>query len=198
MRARKTSSSVGCAVRRRDDVEAGVAEVADPAGERPVAAAAPVTVTTAPSTSPPMRAAAVAASVADPNASVTRSPASDSLSAGAVSSAMTRAVVHDHDALGELVGLVEVVRGEEDRRAGRPAQVDDVLPEVGAAVRVEAGRRLVEEQQLGAVDEPERDVEPALLAARERLHLPVRDLVELERLDELGGPRAGSRDGPVP
>ena len=52
-------------------------------------------------------------------------------------------------------------------------------------MRVEPGRRLVEEEQLGSVDEAECDVEPALLPARERLHLSRRDLVEFERLDEL-------------
>ncbi|GAA4374322.1 hypothetical protein GCM10023152_16990 [Agromyces bauzanensis] len=65
-------------------------------------------------------------------------------------------------------------------------------------MRVEARRRLVEEQQLGAVDEAECDVEPALLAARERLHLPIGDLREFERLDELLGARPRLAAAQVP
>ena len=60
------------------------------------------------------------------------------------------AVVDHHDPLGERVGLVEVVRGEHDRRAVLGAQAQDVLLQVGPALRVEAGRRLVEEEQLAA------------------------------------------------
>ena len=56
------------------------------------------------------------------------------------------AVVDDHDATGEGVGLLEVVRGEHDRAAALGVQPADLLLEVGAVLRVEAGRRLVEEE----------------------------------------------------
>jgi hypothetical protein len=39
------------------------------------------------------------------------------------------------------------------------------LPRLAAGGGVEAGRRLVEEDELGVADEREREVEPALLAA---------------------------------
>ena len=42
------------------------------------------------------------------------------------------------------VGLVEVVRGEEDGGAAPVAQVGDVGPEVRAGLRVQPGGRLVE------------------------------------------------------
>src|SRR6185503_643693 len=52
------------------------------------------------------------------------------------------AVVDDEDAVAERVRLVEVVGGEEDGGAVAIAQAADVAPQVGAAVRIEAGRRL--------------------------------------------------------
>ena len=56
------------------------------------------------------------------------------------------ATVEDPDPVGELVGLLEVLRGQQHRHA-----VGDLLahdrPQVATAARVEAGRRLVEEDQ---------------------------------------------------
>ena len=49
------------------------------------------------------------------------------------------------------------------------AQRADQLPELAPGLRVEAGRRLVQEEQLRPADDAERDVEPALLAAGERV-----------------------------
>ena len=72
-------------------------------------------------------------------------------------SARRRALAHDHavaqhgDPVGELLGLVEVVRRQQDRLAER-AQVADRVPRCAARARVEAGRRLVEEDQLGVAD----------------------------------------------
>ena len=60
------------------------------------------------------------------------------------------ALVDDDEPVGERVGLVEVVGGQEDGRAVLGAQPADQLPQVGAAARVEAGGRLVEEQHLRA------------------------------------------------
>ena len=66
----------------------------------------------------------------------------------------------------ELGGLVEVVGGEQD---GRPLgfQLTDEGPEVAPGLGVESRGRLVEEQQLGAADDAEGDVDPTTLAARE-------------------------------
>ena len=95
------------------------------------------------------------------------------------------AAVDDDDPVGEGVGLVEVVRGQEDRRALLAAQPRDVLPEVGAGLRVEAGGRLVEEDQRRRVDQPHHDVEAALLAAGHVLGHPPPEPVELELVEQL-------------
>ena len=72
------------------------------------------------------------------------------------------------------------------------AQVEDVLLQVGAVLRVQAGGRLVEEEQLGRVDQAHRDVEAAALAAGEGRHRPVGDLAQAQRVDQLVGPAAGA------
>ena len=95
------------------------------------------------------------------------------------------AVVDDDDAVAELVGLVEVVRGEEDGRAAPVAQVGDVGPQVRAGLRVQARGRLVEEHQGRLVDQAHGDVEPAPLATGHRLGLPVPQAVELELVEQL-------------
>ena len=91
----------------------------------------------------------------------------------------------DHgDAVGELLGLLHVVGGEEDRLA-EVAQARDHAPCLAAGRRVEAGGRLVEEEQLGVADQRDRDVEAALLAAGELAGALVRLLAEADVLDRL-------------
>jgi hypothetical protein len=58
------------------------------------------------------------------------------------------------------------VRREEYRLA-QLAQRGDQPPCLAARGGIEAGGRLVEEEQLGVADERQRDIEAALLAARE-------------------------------
>ena len=53
------------------------------------------------------------------------------------------------------------------------------------AAGIEARRRLVEEDELGVADERDAEVEPALLAAGERLHARVALLAEPDELDHL-------------
>ncbi len=55
------------------------------------------------------------------------------------------AVVDDHDPLGHRVGLVQIVGGEHDGHAVLPPEAEDVVPQVGPALRVEAGGGLIEE-----------------------------------------------------
>ena len=74
------------------------------------------------------------------------------------------AVVEDRDPAGELIGLLQVLRGEEDRDATRN-QVADDLPHGPAAARIEPGGRLVEEDQPRLADQGHREVEPAPHAA---------------------------------
>src|SRR5438876_580765 len=61
-------------------------------------------------------------------------------------------LVEDANPVG-LLGLLEVVRGQEDRGAARAADLAQVLPERAAAVLVESGRRLVQEEDRGIVQE---------------------------------------------
>jgi hypothetical protein len=68
------------------------------------------------------------------------------------------ALVDDQDPVGQRVRLVEVVRGQEHRRAAAVPQVADVLPEVRTRLRVEPSGRLVEEDQGRLVDQPHHDV----------------------------------------
>jgi hypothetical protein len=55
--------------------------------------------------------------------------------------------VQDGDAVAEAFGLVEPVRGEEDRDAALTELVDQHV-DVAGGDRIQTGRRLVEEQHL--------------------------------------------------
>ena len=70
--------------------------------------------------------------------------------------------VDDADAVGELVGLLEVLRREEDRHAQFRVQAPNLVPHARPTQRIESGRRLVEEQDLRVVDERGGEVEPPL------------------------------------
>ena len=79
----------------------------------------------------------------------------------------------DHaDAVGHLLGLVDVVRGQDDRHAA-VAQRAHQLPHVAPQLDVDAGRRLVEEQDSRLVRQRLGDQQPALHAARQRHDLAV-------------------------
>ena len=69
----------------------------------------------------------------------------------------------DAGAIAELRGLVEVVRGQQDRGALGLERPDE-LPELAPSLGVEARGGLVEEQQLGPPDDAEGDVDAALPA----------------------------------
>jgi hypothetical protein len=61
-------------------------------------------------------------------------------------------MVDDGDAVGELIGLLQVLRRQHDGRAVG-VQPADLLPQRDAAHRVEPGRGLVEEEHRRFVDE---------------------------------------------
>ena len=79
-------------------------------------------------------------------------------------------LVHHHQAIAELLRLVHVV-GRDDQRRAPLLQPVQAVPEEMARLGVKAGRRLVEDDQLGLVDERAGDRQPPLHAARERLDL---------------------------
>src|SRR5690606_40402812 len=87
------------------------------------------------------------------------------LQAAGVAAGDDLAPVDDDDVVGQAVGLLEVLRGEQQRRAPADQRVQH-LPQLVAGPGVEAGRRLVEEQHLRAGDQRRRQVEPAAYAAR--------------------------------
>ena len=99
-------------------------------------------------------------------------------------------VVEDHDVVGQPVGLLEVLRRQDD--GGAVAyEVAQLVPQPVAALRVEAGGRLVEEEHARAADEAGGEVEAAAHATGEGLHQRVGGIDEVELLEELAGPLAG-------
>ena len=80
--------------------------------------------------------------------------------------------------------LLHVVRGQEH---GAPLGLDDAdqVPEVVAGLRVEAGGRLVEEQDLRIVGERDREQQALRLAAGELAVVAVRHLLERAEADQL-------------
>ena len=96
------------------------------------------------------------------------------------------AVVDQHDVVGQRVGLFEVLRRQQQRHAFGD-ELADRRPHDLAAAWVEAGRRLVEHEQLRLVDQARGEIDAAALAAGEVLHEPVAELLDVEALDQLLG-----------
>ena len=102
-----------------------------------------------------------------------------------------RALGEDQDAVGELLRLVEVVGGEQDRRALEVGEPVHEVMELAPGVRVEAGGRLVEEQQLRPADDADRHVQAPPLPTGERGDLLIGELGQADHLEQLV-----DRDGP--
>jgi hypothetical protein len=100
------------------------------------------------------------------------------------------AAVDHRDAVGQALGLVEVLRGQQDGRALGDEALDR-LPQADAAARIQPGRRLVEEQHRRVRDQRGREVEPAAHAAGVGLGHALGCVGELEALEQLAG--AGRR-----
>jgi hypothetical protein len=95
------------------------------------------------------------------------------------------APVDDPDPVGELLGLLEVLGGEEDGDPLVAREMRNLIPERGPALDVEAGGRLVEEQNPGPVQEREREIEAALHPARVADDLAIGRLAQADALDQL-------------
>ena len=93
-------------------------------------------------------------------------------------------VIDHRDGVGQPVGLVESLRGEQHRGALRHAPLDR-LQEVCPAARVEAGGGLVEEDHRRRRDQRGGQIQPAAHAARVRARQAVGRLVQLEALEQL-------------
>ena len=96
------------------------------------------------------------------------------------------AVVDDGDRVGQLVRLLEVLRRQQERRA-LADEVADHVPHPDPAARVEARRRLVEDQQPRPADQGSTEVEAAAHAARVGLDDPVGGIGQLELLEQFVG-----------
>ena len=101
---------------------------------------------------------------------------------------LDRAVVHDHDLLGDVHRLLLIV-GDEDRRhvdlVVEPAQP---LAQLGAHARVERPEGLVEQQHLGLDRERPGERHALALAAGELARVAVREALELDQLEQLLDP----------
>jgi hypothetical protein len=80
------------------------------------------------------------------------------------------APVEDADALGQLLGLGQVVGAEQNRRVVRLAHLLDELLHLELRARVEPGRRLVEQQEDGRRQQRPRERDLLLHPAGEVLH----------------------------
>lgn len=97
------------------------------------------------------------------------------------------AVVDDRDVVGEVVGLLQVLGGQQQGGAAGDELLDD-LPELLAVARVEAGRGLVHEHHGRGDDQRGGEVEPAAHAARVRLGGAVPGPGQVELLQQLTRP----------
>ena len=91
------------------------------------------------------------------------------------------------------LGLVDVLGRDQHRPSGR-AQPVELLPDARPQQRVDPGRRLVEEQQGGIVDERARELETALHAAGQTPGSPAPDVPQVEELEDLAGPAPPARE----
>ena len=118
--------------------------------------------------SPAARSASAAAASAARRGSATRTASTSSptvaLSSRGRALGDDPPVVDDGDPLREAVGLVEVLRREQDGRA-LAAQLVDRAPELLPRARVQPGRGLVEQDHRRAADQARAEVEPAAHAA---------------------------------
>ena len=96
------------------------------------------------------------------------------------------AVVEYRDPVGELVGFLEVLGGEEHGDAAGHQAADD-LPHGAAAARVKPGRRLVEEDDLRVADQRHRQVQLPAHAAGVGRHELARRFRQVEPLKQPAG-----------
>ena len=101
-------------------------------------------------------------------------------------------LVDDRDPVGQLVGLVEILGGEQDRAAVGD-QAADRVPHLAAGARVKPRRRLVEEDQRRPRDQAGRQVQAPAHAPRELRDRLVGRVAQVELLEQPGGSGASVR-----
>ena len=92
---------------------------------------------------------------------------------------------HDRDAIAEDFGLFHVMGGQDDRFAALARALDEG-PEGVAGLGVEAGGRLVEEEDLGVVDQGGGEGDALLLAAGEGAEEGAGAVGEIDAGEECG------------
>ena len=119
---------------------------------------------------------------------LTRSATISTLAAGNqvihMADAPDLAVVQDRDAVADKLHVGELMRGQEDRPAFL-FQPQDQVADVAVRDRVKARRRLVEEQQLGIVDERLRDADALEHAFGERAQRLLAGSLQADHLQQL-------------
>jgi len=96
-----------------------------------------------------------------------------------------QAVADHRDPVGQVLRLVHVVRGQQDRLAERRQVLDD-LPRFVPGRGIESGRGLVKEQQVRVAGQGDGDIQPPLLSARQLQHPGITLGLEANHLDHLG------------
>ena len=99
------------------------------------------------------------------------------------------AMVNNHDAVGEFVGLLEILGGEQERGAALH-EVTNELPKLNAGPGIEAGGRLIEKEQPRSAEQRCAKVEPTPHTAGIRLHRPVGGISQRETFKGFGGATA--------
>ena len=97
-------------------------------------------------------------------------------------------VVDDHDLAGEMVGLIEVLGGQQHVGPGLHERPDRV-PQLDPAARIQARGRLVEQQQPRSADQARTEVKPPAHPPGIGASQPVAGLDETELLEHGGGAR---------
>jgi len=90
-------------------------------------------------------------------------------------------VVDYGDSVAEHVGLLHGVRGQD--HGSFAFEVGEDVPELSAVLRVEAGRRLVQENDLWLGDQADGDREPPLHTSGQRLRFEILKRVQLDVLE---------------
>ena len=94
------------------------------------------------------------------------------------------AAIDDADAVAVL-HLLDVMGGDHDGDAALGAEAPQIAPDALARLGVEADGRLVEQQDLGIMDQRAGDLEPALHARGQRAHRLRRPVGELDEVQHL-------------
>jgi hypothetical protein len=101
-------------------------------------------------------------------------------------------LVHDHEPVAELLGLVHVM-GRQDERDTSLLEPVEAIPQQVPRLRIQPGRRLVEEEHRRFVDQRPGNRQAPLHPARQRLDLVVGAFGQLRELEQLVGPAVDLR-----